>query len=107
MNESALKAIPVLPRLLWKRALECKHFTIDLPLDAEWIVQPAGDCADKWQAYKRHYEINVDDLRWVPLNGIYDTVLDAQDAVKLFLSTKQPVFLDKNGDIAKKDIPSG
>lgn len=74
--------------------------TIDLPKGAMWKIAPCSDGNDAWWAWKSCYRVNDDYLYWVPLNVTFKTPEEAQQAVKEFISTVQPVYLDSAGEIA-------
>lgn len=73
--------------------------TADLPKGAIWKITPCGDGNDAWWAWKSCYRVSDDYLYWVPLNATFKTSEEARQAVKEFIGTVQPVYLDETGEI--------
>jgi hypothetical protein len=95
--------LPVVRPLKWKEALKSFH-TIGsgmLPPNADWIIHQRGPDNCHWGAYKHVYMANTDDMQWVPLEGSFATVEEAQIAVKEFINSCQPVFLDQKGEVIR------
>jgi hypothetical protein len=85
--------------LSFKHAVQQGESTVDLPKGAIWKIAPAGENNDAWRAWKSVYTVNADHFQWVPLNVVFPTVEAAQAAIREFITTIQPVFLNEAGVI--------
>lgn len=71
----------------------------DLPPKGSWIIAPRGDTNEQWGAWKTSYMVNEDKELFIPLNYTFKTPQEAHEAVREFLSSVQPVYLDENGEV--------
>ena len=99
MNTESIKVIPHLDR---KGARKCEHSTLNVARGAEWLLEPTDPTGERWIPYRLCYTKNNDAEEWIPLSGWYLTIHEAQAAVKAFLATVQPVFLDSKGDVTNE-----
>lgn len=95
------EALPVIRPLMWKESLKSDHTFSGgvLPLKADWIIAQRGPTNCHWGAYKHVYDVQKDEMRWAPLQGSFETVQLAQEAVKAFIGSCQPVYLDEAGNV--------
>ena len=83
--------------LNWKDKKPCTDSMLSLPLVTHWLIEPIAD-TEKWAALKFCYTVNNDSEYWVPLNCNFESIEDAQSAVKRYLAEKRPIYLDCDGE---------
>jgi len=85
--------------LNWRAAVESRDTTAGLPSPhVDWKIEQLAD-HEKFCVFKHCYDMVHDRMSWVPMNQYFESLEEATGAVREYVSSRRPVYLDGKGEV--------